>query len=633
MSVQTHRSPSADPSADPAGGPGEHARVVPRAVFCPTRERHRDLGVADDARRGVFTCAGERRDLGDGTDLGAAAGPDRPAVDWHDPRLPDDEEWRIEWSKFGWGLDLAHAFAVTGDEGYLRAWERLVVAWTEQVAVDADPTDVVGRRLQHWVFAWADLEQAAVVGAGRAPSAATRDALLASVAAQVDHLEANAAAERNHRTLELFAVLVVRLALPALDPGGGRALAALAALGRNLLDDVRVDGVQRERSSHYHLVALRSWLAAVVNARRFGLALPTGYLPRLAAACRFGLHLHRPDGRLPALSDADAGSHLDTLALAAEVLDDDTLRWAGTGGRAGTPPRERFVGFDVAGYYVQRSGWATGTDERFLVLGAGPLGDGGHGHYDALSVEAYGRGRPLVVDPGRYTYAENGPGPDPTTGPSWRAWFKGTAAHNTMTVDDLDQTPYRRGKPKGPNASAHLVHRHTDPGTLGPDRLDVLVAEVTSPQYAAVHRRHVLLVHGAYWLVVDEGQDLVPRTYTLRWHLDPSAGPAVLVAGGGAVSAVADGVAIGMVAAPGTVSAAVEPGWVSPEYGVRHAADVVAVRTAPVPRVEIATTLVPRPDPGAPPPRLAAVPGGYAVEVDGGPADVLTRDGDTWTLA
>jgi hypothetical protein len=51
------------------------------------------------------------------------------------------------------------------------------------------------------------------------------------------------------------------------------------------------------------------------------------------------------------------------------------------------------------------------------------------------------RGRPLVVDPGRYTYSEHGA--------NLRRWFKGTAAHSTVCVDGLDQTPYRRGKPRG----------------------------------------------------------------------------------------------------------------------------------------------------------------------------------------
>ena len=133
--------------------------------------------------------------------------------------------------------------------------------------------------------------------------------------------------------------------------------------------------------------------------------------------------------------------------------------------------------------------------ERFLVFDCGPLGDGGHGHYDALSIEVASR-RPLVVDPGRFTYCD-----DP---PHWRRWFKSTAAHNTVTVDGLDQTPYRRGKPKGPVAQARLLQRLIAPG------LDVLCGEVISPAYDAIHRRRILFVSGEYWIVHD-ALDGVPQ--------------------------------------------------------------------------------------------------------------------------
>ena len=39
-----------------------------------------------------------------------------------------------------------------------------------------------------------------------------------------------------------------------------------------------------------------------------------------------------------------------------------------------------------------------------MLMDAGPIGDGGHGHYDQLSVELVAGGRALVVDPGRFTY-------------------------------------------------------------------------------------------------------------------------------------------------------------------------------------------------------------------------------------
>ena len=207
------------------------------------------------------------------------------------------------------------------------------------------------------------------------------------------------------------------------------------------------------------------------------------------------MHLHRPDGYVPALSDSDSDSYLDLLGLAADSLDAADLRYVATRGREGTPPSERCADFPVGGYYVQRSGWGAQEslpDERFLVFGCGPLGDGGHGHYDALAVEAYGHGHPLVVDPGRYTYAEGSP--------NWRHWFKGTAAHNTLSVDDLDQQPYRRGKPKGPLMSSRLLDRQSVDGVdLAARRGHQSGVRRRAPADRALRGRRVLadLRHGA----------------------------------------------------------------------------------------------------------------------------------------
>ena len=137
---------------------------------------------------------------------------------------------------------------------------------------------------------------------------------------------------------------------------------------------------------------------------------------------------------------------------------------------------------------MQRSGWS--RRERFLIFDCGPLGDGGHGHYDLLSVEAHGDGRPLVVDPGRGTYSEEPP--------NLRRWFRGTAAHNTVCVDGLDQTPYTPRPPGRPGrAEARFLGRGTTPG------LDVLAGEATSPAYEAVHERRIAFVGDA--LLGDRG--------------------------------------------------------------------------------------------------------------------------------
>jgi len=548
-----------------------------RPVFCVIEALHRSRQAADDALVGRFSCAGTTLDLG-------------PEPDWLHDGLADDEEWAIEWSKFYVGLDLAAACRATGDERYLRTWERLVRSWVEQVPVGSDPSDVTGRRLQNWVYAWQGF-----VAAGHPPAPETLDLLVGSIDAQLRHLVEHLTPERNHRTLELYAVLVLALALPELDPDGHLVSLGWDGLHQNLLDDVWPDGVHRECSTHYHLIALRSFVGARENARRFGLPVPAGYDERLRLACRFALHVLRPDGRIPALSDADSGDYTDVLALASTLVDLPGLRWAATAGAVGEPPTERAVDFGIGGYFVQRSGWgehgSSLADERFLVLDAGPVGDGGHGHYDALSFEAYGRGRPLVVDPGRFTYSE--------AGPNWRRWFKGTAAHNTVTVDGQDQTPYRRGKPaKRTAATARLVGRHRGPG------LDLLVAEVHSTAYEPVHTRQLAFLGGEYWVVVDtltaaEGS---VHSYAQRMHVDPGAqGRTEVRERPGDVVVVAPGLAL---VYPVGTDLSLEDGWVAAEYGVRRPAPVVVATSTAVPRARLVSVLWPLGDEQREPPRL-----------------------------
>src|SRR5262249_9959624 len=254
------------------------------------------------------------------------------------------------------------------------------------------------RRIQNWLQAWSLFTEAPGF---KTFSEGFTDLLFASLGDQVARLRAHVSPERNHRTLELFALFLAAVALPDLDPEGELREFTTTALHANLLDDMLPDGVHRERSTHYHHLALRTFLAVRENARRFGLALPRDYDVRLERACEFALHCHRPDGAIPALSDSDTGSYSEPLALAARLLPRRDSLYSAPGGAHGAPPKRRCVSFARGGYFIQRSGWgdepASFAQQRFLIFDCGPLGDGGHGHYDLLSVEIAAQGRPLIV--------------------------------------------------------------------------------------------------------------------------------------------------------------------------------------------------------------------------------------------
>ena len=200
------------------------------------------------------------------------------------------------------------------------------------------------------------------------------------------------------------------------------------------------------------MIALRSFAGLRENARRHGVDLPPGFDDRLAA----------PPSSPATAAGPTARSRRSRTPTAAT-----TRRCSSCS--ASSPPTTARTSRTAA---TSRSA----SDDRFLIFDCGPLGDGGHGHYDLLSFEAWAGGRPLIVDPGRYTYAEGEP--------NLRHWFKGTAAHNTVCVDRLDQTPYARKAPKGPTAEPRFLGRTKDQ----------LAGEARSPAYEAVHRRTITFV-------------------------------------------------------------------------------------------------------------------------------------------
>lgn len=526
-------------------------QTKPQPVFCVIEHLHRDLALAEQICAGQFTQAGITLTLG-------------TKPDWLTSAFPGDAEWRIEWSKFYYGLDLAAAFNETGDPKFLYTWENLVHTWIEQVPVDIDASDVIGRRIQNWIYTW-NLFAAAPAFPGFTEDFA--DQLFDSIAVQVEYLRLNLTAERNHRTLELYALFIVALALPELDNRGELLAFSTEELHRNLLADIREDGVHREHSTHYHMVVLRSFVAARINAQLFGLEFPDGFDRCLERACEFALHAHRPDGVIPALSDSDTGSYLDVLELASTIFSRSDFLYVASKGKKGTAPPEKYVSFAEAGYFIQRSGWGENqtafTDERFLIFDCGQLGDGGHGHYDGLSIEVAAGGRPLIVDPGRFTYHEDKL--------NWRHWFKGTAAHNTVCVDGLDQTPYRCGKPKGSLAEAQLIERLSAPN------FDLLCGRVTSPSYDAVHTRFIFFIADEYWVIVDKLSGEVPHDYNLRFHLAPEAMNHTAIRRRNDNNAViAPGLALIF---PSRNEPQLEPGWIAPQYGQRISAPVVSIRS------------------------------------------------------
>jgi len=112
--------------------------------------------------------------------------------------------------------------------------------------------------------------------------------------------------------------------------------------------------------------------------------------------------------------------------------------------------------FPDGGYYILGANLGC-ADEVKVIVDCGPLGYlsiAAHGHADALAFVLSVAGHEILIDPGTYSYH---------TEPIWREYFRGTAAHNTVLIDGLDQSVQGGNFMWLRHASARCVaFEHTD---------------------------------------------------------------------------------------------------------------------------------------------------------------------------
>ncbi len=285
---------------------------------------------------------------------------------------------------------------------------------------------------------------------------------------------------------------------------------------RELQRQVRQDGSHFEQSTYYHVYALDMFLFhAVISSPS------TAYLDTLSRMADFLHSLMGPRRSLGFLGDDDGGRWFHpygrrdefgraTLATCATLLNRDhwtfhaedlypqAAWWLGrTEGFAENQCDSRL--FRESGLAVMES------PSGRAILDGGRFGPGraGHSHSDSLSLTVYAANRPILVDSGTYTYVGD---------PQQRNAFRGSAAHNTIRVNCLDQAlaagPFRWDNPP----AVQIVSWEST------QLLDEVVAEC---RYAEIiHRRLVRFVKPDLFLVLDwVGGPAGEHDLEQFWHL------------------------------------------------------------------------------------------------------------------
>ncbi len=383
---------------------------------------------------------------------------------------------------------LAQAWLLTGRSGYLdEIWSEFG-SWIRenpfQRGVNWTSALEVAFRALSWIWVYH------LAGAEMPES--VRQRFLDELYRHGLHIERNLSIYFSPNT-HLLGEAVALHALGTLAPGfpqrwaerGGRIV-------REAMDaQVKPDGSHFEQSTYYHVYALDMFLLHAAIA-----GMDAHYRERLARMAGYAFDLMGPQRALPFLGDDDGGrffhpygprdrfgratlaacavllEHPEWLADAAD-LHELAAWWLGAGVLAARPAaaQRHSTLYPDAGIAVM-----TGGDVH-VVIDAGPFGasTAGHSHSDTLSIIARTGGREILIDPGTYTY---------TGDPAERERFRGSAAHNTIRIDGLNQATtsgvFRwEGRPE-----VHILKWETDAAR------DVIEAECSYAGFT--HRREII---------------------------------------------------------------------------------------------------------------------------------------------
>ncbi len=412
-----------------------------------------------------------------------------PVIDWNaDPH--HDPEWPIELNRHATWVALAAAWWATDDARYVADVCGQIEHW---LAVNPRPASP---RAARWT--WRTLECGIRLG-GSWPDTFCRlvasdrftpellVAMLEGIWQQADYLR-HFHGGGNWLVMERTGQLVAGIVFPEFKDAGAWRDLAWATLHQELTAQVYPDGAQIELTPHYHGATLSSFRRACDVAMANQVAPPPDFAGHLERMYEYLLYIAKPDGHIPMFNDSDHDQTLGWMRDGARRFGRTDMLWRATAGREGRPPAKTSVAFPWAGQYVMRSGWT--NDDVYLALDAGPYGFG-HQHEDKLTVDVWGNGQELVVDPGRYTYQ----------GGRWRSYFAQTVSHSTVLVDGHNQ---RRGRTP---RSEWVLQRPLDNRWLSTSDLD-LASGSYDDGYAGAdevsHVRKVAFVKPRrYFVVVD----------------------------------------------------------------------------------------------------------------------------------
>jgi hypothetical protein len=554
-------------------------------------------------------------------------------IDPLDPEVVGDSKIVWELNRHQWIVQLAQAWALTGDDRYAQGCIDAIDGWLEAnppgTGINWASSLEVAMRLMSWSWTLVLLRDVPWL------SGEWLMKVLAAIWVHAEHVRRHLSfyfSPNTHLTAEALGLIYAGTLWPEFLYSARWRRCGTEILIAESERQIAADGVHFELSTCYHRYTIEIYLHFLLIAERNHITIPPVIADRVGRMVEFLLAVRQPDGSIPSIGDADGGALLPltrrspqdgrgVFALAAALFQRPEFAWASEGltpevfwllgaGRARTfesvdpapPPGQASRVFPAGGYAIMRSGWDAGAHQ--MIVDVGQLGcpvSSGHGHADLLSVQCAVFGEPCLVDPGTYCY---------TPEVEWRDFFRSTAAHSTIVVDGRSQAeptgPF--GWDRRPQGRLREWHSTAD--------LDFLDAEsnafLTLPD-PVLHRRRVLFVKPRYWVIVDDltgvsshRVDLTFQCSAIQVTPGPNRWARARTAGGRSlwISPFASG---GLRLSVRSGETTPIRGWISPDYGQRYPAPALTYTSRVALPWRVLTLLFPDIDDRSTPPAVRLI--------------------------
>jgi hypothetical protein len=505
-------------------------------------------------------------------------------INYRDPALVGDIKVTWEKNRHHHLTVLAVAYALTKDARYSNEVADQILGWVAKnpslIGVNWSQPMEAGIRLIAWV--WCERLLRGSKQHERAFGQASP--VWESVYRHqkfIDQAYARGSSANNHLIGEMAGLFISSMAWPVFDESARWQVFSRKTLEREILRQTFPSGLNREMAFAYHIFTLEFFLLALLEAERAQARFSDEYRARTVRMLEVLPVLSDSGGNLPRYGDGDEGKAIQLQAVSGHraawlcqigrnllsanapapeeaLLATAVLGIRKTAGAKWTSP-EKSCALEDAGIYVLAANRGT-PREVFVLADAGPhgyLSIAAHAHADALSFALSAGGTPFLVDPGTFVYH---------TDQKWRGYFRSTRAHNTVVIDDSDQSTQA-----GPFLWTHRARTTVQAWTVTGSGGKLVASHDGYAPMGVVHQRSLEL-DGQRLTILDNLQGSGVHRVTLCFHTAPECRVEKTT---GSVLTISRGDVMLRLTLPEElqielVQGAETAGWYSPRYGVKQ---------------------------------------------------------------